>query len=80
MNKILVTGGAGYIGSILVKRLLELGNEVTVIDNLLYKQNSLIDCCNFTKFNFVKLDINNHKELISYIRKNRLLKQIYLIC
>lgn len=70
MNKILVTGGAGYIGSVLVKRLLELGNEVTVIDNLLYKQNSLIDCCNFTKFNFVKLDINNHKEVISYLRKN----------
>ena len=70
MDKILVTGGAGYIGSILVRKLLELNYEVTVIDNLFYKQNTLIDCCSYNKFNFVKLDVNNHKELISHIKKN----------
>ena len=70
MKKILVTGGAGYIGSILVRKLLELNYEVTVIDNLIYKQNTLIDCCSYNKFNFVKLDVNNHKELISHIKKN----------
>lgn len=31
---VLVTGGAGYIGSHMVKRLMELGHEVTVLDNL----------------------------------------------
>ena len=39
--KILITGGAGYIGSILTTHLLEKGFEVTVLDNLLFNQNSL---------------------------------------
>lgn len=46
MNRILVTGGAGYIGSILVPMLLNMGHEVTVLDNFMYNQTSLLDCCN----------------------------------
>lgn len=41
MERILVTGGAGYIGSILVPDLLAKGYQVTVVDNFMYKQNSL---------------------------------------
>ena len=56
-HRILVTGGSGYIGSILVPALLEKGFEVTVVDNLMYDQISLLDCCADPNFDFVKGDI-----------------------
>ena len=43
-EKVLITGGAGYIGSILVPMLLERGHDVTVLDNFRYGQSSLLDC------------------------------------
>lgn len=54
--KTLVTGGAGYIGSILVPTLLKDGHEVTVIDNFLYNQSSLLDCCNDPKLTIIRAD------------------------
>ena len=45
MANVLVTGGAGYIGSILVPDLLSDGHKVTVLDNFMYKQNSLASSC-----------------------------------
>ncbi len=44
MSKILVTGGAGYIGSTTVKRLLEQGHEVTIYDNLVYGHRESVSC------------------------------------
>jgi len=55
--KILVTGGAGYIGSILVPDLLDEGHEVTVLDNFLYKQASLNHVCSHPNFHVVRGDI-----------------------
>jgi nucleoside-diphosphate-sugar epimerase len=42
---VLITGGAGYIGSVLVPMLLGEGHRVTVVDNLMYGQTSLLDVC-----------------------------------
>jgi len=55
--RILVTGGAGYIGSILVPELLARGHAVTVVDSLVFNQSSLLDCCPNPKFDFVRGDI-----------------------
>ncbi len=54
--KILITGGAGYIGSVLTPTLLALGHEVTVLDNFLFHQNSLLDCCQYGGFHVARGD------------------------
>lgn len=54
--KILITGGAGYIGSVLTPILLAKGYQVTVIDNFMFRQNSLADCCQYETFNVVRGD------------------------
>ena len=62
--KILVTGGAGYIGSILVPQLLRKGHDVIGIDNFMYNQTSLLDCCHDEKLTVIRGDARD-KELIS---------------
>ncbi|MFC1918884.1 NAD-dependent epimerase/dehydratase family protein [Chloroflexota bacterium] len=62
--KILVTGAAGYIGSILVPALLKRGNEVIAIDSFMYNQPSLLDCCNDEKLTIIRGDARD-KELVS---------------
>jgi len=57
--RILVTGGAGYLGSVLCERLLEAGHHVTVLDSLLYQQNSLFHLCANPRFEFFHDDARN---------------------
>lgn len=62
--KILVTGAAGYIGSILVPTLLQRGYEVVALDNFMYNQPTLLDCCHNEKLTIVRGDARD-EELIS---------------
>ena len=55
--KILVTGGAGYLGSTLVPALLEAGHTVTVLDNFLFRQASLNHVCHHPRFDVVRGDV-----------------------
>jgi len=54
--KILITGGAGYIGSVLTNYLLRKNYRVTVLDNLYYNQDSLLSACQFSNFEFIHGD------------------------
>lgn len=56
-RKILVTGGAGYLGSTMVPELLKAGNQVTILDNFLYHQNSLAHVCQDPNFKVINGDI-----------------------
>jgi nucleoside-diphosphate-sugar epimerase len=67
--RILVTGAAGYIGSVLVPELLKKGHEVIAIDNFMYNQTSLLDCCFHEKLTVIRGDARD-KELISKYLKN----------
>lgn len=63
-DKILVTGGAGYIGSILVPHLLQRGYQVIVIDNFMYQQTPLLDCCHDRNLTIIRGDARD-RDLIS---------------
>lgn len=68
--KILITGGAGYIGAILTPTLLAKGYEVTVLDNFMFRQSSLADCCQYDGFQVVRGDCRDErivKELLKDI-------------
>ena len=66
--RILITGGAGYIGSVLTPTLLSLGHQVTVLDSFYFRQNSLMDCCPHANFQVVRGDCRDEalmKKLIA---------------
>ena len=67
--RILVTGGAGYLGSILVPTLLARGCSVTVVDNFMYGQTSLLDCCADGKFTIVRGDVRDERLMLPLLKK-----------
>jgi nucleoside-diphosphate-sugar epimerase len=69
MTKVLVTGGAGYLGSILVPELLDNGYEVTVIDNFMYKQTSLNHLCANPHFDIVRGDVRVETTMWPLLKK-----------
>jgi len=62
-KKVLVTGGAGYIGSVLVRILLQKGYKVRVIDNLSFGGDALVDVFLHPGFEFQRGDIRDAKDL-----------------
>ena len=65
--RVLVTGGAGYLGSILCEQLLAQGYEVTALDSLIYGEASLFHLCAHPKFEFIRGDARDEtllKELL----------------
>jgi nucleoside-diphosphate-sugar epimerase len=72
-TKVLVTGGSGYLGSILCEVLLKKGHTVTAIDNLLYRQQSLFHIASNPRFNFVFGDVRDEKLMKDLIKKTDVL-------
>jgi len=68
-ENILITGGSGYIGSVLTPFLLENGCKVTVLDSLIFNQNSLLSSFSNPNFNFIKGDVTDF-ELMKKILPN----------
>lgn len=68
-QRILVTGGAGYLGSILVPELLAAGHEVTVVDSFMYSQNSLAHVCAQRNFRVVRGDIRIESVMTPLVRE-----------
>ncbi|HEY2917707.1 MAG TPA: NAD(P)-dependent oxidoreductase [Candidatus Binatia bacterium] len=57
--RVLVTGGAGYLGSVLCERLLDAEYDVTAVDSLVYQQNSLFHLCANPRFEFLHGDVRD---------------------
>jgi nucleoside-diphosphate-sugar epimerase len=68
MNKVLVTGGAGYLGSTLTEHLLNRGYQVTVLDSLMYKQLSLLHLFKSPGFKFVLGDVRDVELLQNLVK------------
>jgi len=68
-HQILVTGGAGYLGSTLVPELLAAGHKVTVLDNFMYHQNSLAHVCHDPGFEVVRGDVRLESTVLPLLKK-----------
>lgn len=68
--KVLITGGAGYLGSTLSEYLLDKGYSVTVFDNLLYKQLSLLHLFKRNGFKFILGDVRDTETLTEQVRQH----------
>ena len=62
-DKILVTGGAGYLGSVMVPLFLHSGHSVTVLDNFMFDQTSLAGVCHHSRFDVIEGDARDKETL-----------------
>lgn len=71
--RVLVTGGAGYLGSVLCEHLLNAGHHVAVIDNLMYGQHSLFHLCANPRFKFIYGDVRDETLMRGLVNKAEVL-------
>ncbi|MCH2174004.1 NAD(P)-dependent oxidoreductase [Myxococcota bacterium] len=69
MERVLITGAAGYLGSVITPALLDAGFEVTGLDNFRYNQPSLLECCAHPHFSIVRGDVRDEEVLRSALRE-----------
>jgi len=75
---VMVTGGAGYVGSLLVRRLLQNGYRVVCVDTLRFGGSSLIDVWDNPDFEFKRVDITNYRDLDEVLRAHEYLAVVHL--
>ena len=68
MANILITGGAGYIGSVLVPELLQDGHNVTVLDNFIFGQSSLNHVCYHPNFRVYRGDVRIEADMLPLMK------------
>ena len=68
MSRILLTGGAGYVGSVLTEELLQSGHEIVVYDNFMYKQTSLNHLMHWRRLEVIKGDIRDLERIRSQVK------------
>ena len=78
MQNIIVTGGAGYIGSVVCSDLINSGYKVTCLDNLSFGQESINNLVNNDNFELIKVDINSKKDIDRILRSNKFFGLIHL--
>ena len=66
---ILITGGAGFIGSVLCEYLLDAGHDVTVLDNFMYGQSSLLNLCHQKAMSIVRGDCRDEQTVKPLVTK-----------
>lgn len=68
METVLVTGGAGYLGSIICPALLEKGFRVRVVDNFFFDQSSLMECCASPHFEVIRADVRDERTMADSLK------------
>ena len=67
-TRVLVTGGAGYLGSVLSEHLLDAGFHVTVLDNLMYGQQGPFHLCANDRYNFIFGDVRDERVVAPLVK------------